>query len=95
MKAQEELVWGQREQPDVRTGHGAGHTHNGSPASLTARTPACARIHMHTNSHTHIATQAEGGHVTLTWGSLYRGWPRHWGLLPIMVTMMEAVLACD
>lgn len=65
MEAQEEPVWGQRQHADVRTGHGAGRTHNGSPALLTARTlqHACmcrTRAHTHT-SHTHVTWHTDAG----------------------------------
>jgi len=83
MEAQEEPVWGQRPHPDVRTGHGAGRMHNGSPALLTARTLQHAHVHTHTHTHT--------SRGTLTQGSLYWGWLSHRDLLSVMVTLMEVV----
>ena len=83
VEAREEPVWGQRQQPDMRSGHGAGRMHNGSPALLTFRTLLHVRPHVHT--HTHVT-----GHLTqgsLSWGRL-----RHRDLPSVMVTLMEVVL---
>ena len=59
MEAQKEPVWGQRPHPDVRTGHGAGRMHNGSPALLTART--LQHAHVHTHTHTHVTWHTDAG----------------------------------
>ena len=56
MEAREEPVWGQRQQPDVRSSHGAGRTHSGSPALLTSRTLLHARARARAHTHTSQGT---------------------------------------